>query len=78
MTTTMPHIRQQGFTLIELILTIVILGFAALILIPLVESIIHSPDPMIRQKAVSFGQALMDEVISKRWDENTPIPPLSI
>lgn len=68
-----PHGPSCGFTLVELVLTIVILGAVSLILIPFVNSIIHSPDPMIRQRAVALGQALMDEIVAKRWDENTPI-----
>lgn len=65
--------QNSGFSLIELILTIVILGFTTLIIIPFAKSVIHSPDPLIRQRAVSLGQALMDEILAKRWDENTPL-----
>ena len=64
---------SHGFTLIELVLTIVILGAVSLILIPFVNSIVHGPDPMVRQRAVALGQALMDEIMAKRWDENTPV-----
>ena len=64
---------SAGFSLIELIITIVILGFSSLILIPFINSITHSPDPMLRQRAISLGQALMDEIIAKKWDENTPV-----
>jgi MSHA pilin protein MshD len=63
---------QRGFTLIELVIAIVILGFVSLILIPFVTSVTHSPDPVIRQKAVALGQAMMDEIAAKKWDENTP------
>ncbi|MBU0728107.1 MAG: prepilin-type N-terminal cleavage/methylation domain-containing protein [Proteobacteria bacterium] len=62
-----------GFTLIEIIMTIVILGSVSLILIPFFKSIAHSPDPLVRQKAVSLGQALMDEILSKKWDQLTPV-----
>ncbi|MFZ5763345.1 MAG: type IV pilus modification PilV family protein [Thermodesulfobacteriota bacterium] len=65
--------NRRGFTLVELVLTIVILGTVTLILIPFVTSITHSPDPMVRQRAVALGQALMDEILAKRWDENTPV-----
>ncbi len=67
------HGPSCGFTLVELVLTIVILGAVSLIFIPFVNSIIHSPDPMLRQRAVALGQALMDEIVAKRWDENTPV-----
>ncbi|MBU0482347.1 MAG: prepilin-type N-terminal cleavage/methylation domain-containing protein [Proteobacteria bacterium] len=64
---------KKGFTLIELIMTIIILGFASLIMIPFVSSIASSPDPVVRQRAISLGQALMDEILAKKWDENTPM-----
>ena len=62
-----------GFTLIELVLTIVILGFSVMILIPFFSSITHSPDPVLREKALALGQAMMDEILAKKWDENTPV-----
>ncbi len=61
-----------GFTLLELIMTIVILGSTSLILVPFFQSISRSPDPMLRQRAISLGQAMMDEILSKKWDEETP------
>ncbi len=64
---------MAGFTLIELVMTILILGSVSLILIPFFNSITHSSDPIIRQRAVALGQAMMDEISGKRWDENTPI-----
>jgi MSHA pilin protein MshD len=62
----------QGFTLIELAMTIVILGFTSVILIPFFTSITHSPDPLIRQRAIALGQSMIDEILSKKWDEDTP------
>ncbi|MCG2740789.1 MAG: prepilin-type N-terminal cleavage/methylation domain-containing protein [Syntrophaceae bacterium] len=65
--------KKQGFTLIEIVITIVILGAVAGILVPFFNAITHSPDPVIRERAISLGQAMMDEIIAKRWDENTPM-----
>lgn len=62
---------RAGFTMIELVMTIVILGFTSLILIPFFQSITHNPDPLLRQRAIALGQSLMDEIISKKWDANT-------
>ncbi|MCK5322699.1 MAG: prepilin-type N-terminal cleavage/methylation domain-containing protein [Desulfobulbaceae bacterium] len=67
------RLHMAGFTLIELVMTILILGSVSLILIPFFNSIIHGSDPIIRQRAVSLGQAMMDEICGKRWDENTPV-----
>lgn len=68
---TLQH--DQGFTLIEIVITIVILGAVAGILVPFFNAIVHSPDPVIRERAISLGQAMMDEIMAKRWDENTPM-----
>ncbi|MCF6291402.1 MAG: type II secretion system GspH family protein [Desulfobacterales bacterium] len=65
--------EDRGFTLIELVMTIVILGFSSLIIVPFFQAITSSPDPMIRQRSIALGQAMMDEILAKRWDENTPI-----
>ena len=64
---------DQGFTLIEIVVTIVILGAVAGILVPFFNAIVRSPDPVIRERAISLGQAMMDEIMAKRWDENTPM-----
>lgn len=63
----------QGFTLVEIVLTIILLGAVAGILVPFFTAITHSPDPVIRERAISLGQAMMDEIMAKRWDENTPV-----
>lgn len=64
---------RGGFTLIELIMTLVILGFTLQLLIPFFQAIEHSADPIVRERTVALGQSLMDEILSKRWDENTPV-----
>ncbi len=63
---------KGGFTLIELVVTIVILGFSLAMMAPFFQAIEHSPDPIVRDRTVSLAQALMDEILSTRWDENTP------
>ncbi|OGQ94085.1 MAG: hypothetical protein A2521_05450 [Deltaproteobacteria bacterium RIFOXYD12_FULL_57_12] len=70
---TMRTKAATGFSLLELIMTIIILGLSLLVLVPFFTSITRSPDPMIRQQAVALGQALMDEILAKKWDQNTPL-----
>lgn len=62
----------RGFTLIELVIAIVILGFSSLILIPFYQASVHSPDPVLRRQALALGQAMMDEVLGRKWDHNIP------
>ncbi len=65
--------RQEGVTLIELVVAIVViaLGITA-VLGMLAQGFLASPDPQFRIKTVELGQSYMDEVFTKRWDENTP------
>ena len=72
LTNTTRRLTSYGFTLIEIVLTIVILGAVAGIMVPFFNAIVRSPDPAIRERAISLGQAMMDEIMAKRWDENTP------
>lgn len=66
-------IGRQGFTLVEIVITIIVLGAVAGVLLPFFNAIIHSPDPVMRERAISLGQAMMDEIVAKRWDENSPM-----
>jgi len=64
---------NSGFTLIELVITIVILGFTLVLLVPFFQAIERSGDPIVRERTAALGQALMDEILSRRWDENTRV-----
>jgi MSHA pilin protein MshD len=65
------HHQRTGFTLIELIITIIIMSFAAIIITPYLTAVTHGPDPVLREKAIALGQAMMDEILAKRWDNDT-------
>lgn len=65
---------RSGFTLVELVVTIVVISIgvtAVLGMIGMGSS--SSPQPMLRIKAVELAQSYADEIMSARWDENTPI-----
>jgi len=38
-----------------------------------VENVGNSDNPYLRQKALAVANAYMDEIFTKRWNENTPI-----
>ena len=66
--------RQKGFTLIELIITIVVISIAlAGMLGAFSSSMARSADPLWRNKTIKLAQLYMDEILSKRYDENTPV-----
>ena len=63
---------KGGFTLIELVMTMIILGLAALVISSTVTALSHSSDAVVRERGIGLAQALMDEIMAKNWDEQTP------
>ena len=62
--------RHTGFTLIEVITTIVVLAIAATALLSVYTSTIRgSADPMIQQQAVSIAEAYMEEILLKAFTD---------
>ena len=62
--------RCSGFTLIEVITTIVVLAIAAAALLSIFTGMIRgSADPMIQQQAVSISEAYMEEILLKAFDD---------
>lgn len=64
---------QKAFTLVELVVGIVIMAIA----LTLVTSVFfgnpgRAVEPMMQARAAAFGQALMEEILAKAFDENTP------
>lgn len=70
---------QKGLTLIELIVTIVILAIALTgISVMMNNGFNRSADALLQFRSVSLAQAYLDEILSKRFDENSRnsgIPP---
>lgn len=64
---------QRGFTLVELVVFMVVVSLALSALLYVFNfSILHSVDPVARVKALEKTQALLDEILARRFDENTP------
>lgn len=73
--------REGGATFVEVVISIAIIGIA---LVPLTMSFAftsgRSADSMIEVRVVELGQAYLEEVLSKRFDENSAVggsPPCS-
>lgn len=64
--------RNSGFSLIELIIGIVTLAIAlTLVFTLLYPQAFRSAEPVLQLRAATLGQALMDEVIAKSFDEQS-------
>jgi MSHA pilin protein MshD len=66
--------RQTGYSLLELVVFIVIVGVAVgAISLQFSQNVQHSHEPFLRQRALAVAGAYLDEIMDKRWNENTPI-----
>ncbi len=66
--------RQSGFSLIETILVIVLLGVAVAGMAAMfLNNVSKSHEPYLRQRALAVATAFMDEILRKRWDNNSPL-----
>ena len=62
----LSSLRQQGTTLIELIISIVIIGVALSgILLVMNQNTGASADPLIQHQAIAIGEAYLEEILEK-------------
>lgn len=60
--------QAAGFTLIEIIVTLVIVGIAATALMSVFANLVRSSaDPAIQQQAISVAEAYIEEIASKAY-----------
>jgi len=65
--------RQFGVTLIELIVFIIVISLSLGALVQVVnQSVSSSVDPITRVRLLEIAQSQLDEVQSRKFDENTP------
>lgn len=63
----------RGVTLVETIVFLVIVGVALSALVQVYTyAMVNSVDPVVRARALELAQAQLDEVLSRKYDENTP------
>lgn len=69
--------RQTGMTLIELVMTIVIIGIAAAALFSAMAAITtRSADPLLRQQSLGIAEAYLEEILLKDYvDANGVVCP---
>ena len=62
-----------GFTLIELIVFIVVISIALTGLFSVFnQSMVNSIDPIVRVRALELAQSKLDEILVRKFAENTP------
>ena len=65
---------QRGFTLIELIIFIVIVGVAmAGILSVFNTSVKSSADPMVRKQTIAIAESLLEEILQKEYGRKAQV-----
>lgn len=69
----MKSARQNGVTLIETMTFLVVVGIALGALVKVyTHAIANSVDPVVRTRALELAQAQLDEILARKFDENTP------
>lgn len=64
---------HRGATLIEVIVFLLVIGIAlAATLNVFTQNMLTNTDPLIRIRALELAQAQLDEVLARKFDENTP------
>ncbi|WP_258189453.1 prepilin-type N-terminal cleavage/methylation domain-containing protein [Stutzerimonas stutzeri] len=68
--------KQHGMTLVELVITIVIIGIAAAALFSAMASITaRSADPMLRQQSLYIAEAYLETLLVVDLTNNPPLIP---
>ncbi|MCQ4309992.1 prepilin-type N-terminal cleavage/methylation domain-containing protein [Pseudomonas stutzeri] len=66
--------RQQGMTLVELVISIVIIGIAAAALYSAMAAIIgRSADPMLRQQSLVIAEGYLEEILFQPYLDPTTL-----
>ncbi|WP_286295493.1 type IV pilus modification PilV family protein [Vibrio apostichopi] len=65
-------IRSRGFTLIESIVVIIVLGIAMVTITSfLAPQVASSADPQYQNRSVALGQSLMNQILARGFDEHS-------
>lgn len=69
----MPRYSQSGITLIETIVFIVVISIALGTLLQVFNhNVVQSADPAMRISALEQAQSLLDDILARKFDQNTP------
>lgn len=63
----------RGFTLVEIIIALAVFAVAlTAIVVAFNPSVTGASNPVLQVRAAELGQAYLEEILGKRFDENTP------
>lgn len=66
-------IAETGVSLIEMVVFIVVVSVALVVLIGIFrQATVRNVDPVVRVLALEAAQSKLDEILSLKYDENTP------
>lgn len=66
------HSRANGFTLIELVVLIVVLGLALTgVTLVINRTVAQSPKALVQTRAMDIAQSYLEEILQKRFDQHT-------
>ena len=66
--------RSRGFTLVELVVTMLIISIAGLgVMYSLGLGVRHQSDALWQAKAVALAESYMEEILARRYDEQSPL-----
>ena len=69
----MINLTERGFTLIEMILAIVVFSIGVVgIMVVFYNTLGRSSNPLLRQRAVEVASSVMDDILSRKFDNDTP------
>ena len=68
----MTRARQHGFTLIELIIFIVVVGAGMAGILSLMNTVIKSSaDPLVRKQTIAIAESLLEEILLRDYPDAT-------
>ncbi|WP_166668735.1 type IV pilus modification PilV family protein [Thiohalophilus thiocyanatoxydans] len=64
---------EAGFTLVEMVVFIVVLavGLSGVVLV-INRTLLDAPEALVNTRAMEISQLYLDEILAKKYDENTP------
>ena len=71
----MSNRHQEGFTLIELVIFIIIVSVAVVGILSVMNTVVKSSaDPMVRKQAAALADSILEEILLKSYQDPDGLP----